>query len=72
MSKLKLIILILVKLKSRNLAAEMRRKKVIKMIICKRKLFKHKILLLCATAMQNALFLTIVEKINQFTQVRGL
>lgn len=42
MSKLKLIILILVELKSRRLAAEVRRKKVIKMIVCKRKLFKHK------------------------------
>jgi len=41
------------------------------MIICKRKILKHKMLLLCATAMpsiivQDALSLTIVDQINQF------
>jgi len=77
MTKLKLIVSILAELKHRRMKAEMRRKKVFKMIITKRKLLKHKILLICATTMpstivQDALSLTIVDQINQCTQVRSL
>lgn len=51
MTKLKLIVSILAELKRRRMTAEMRRKKVFKMIITKRKLLKHKMLLICATTM---------------------
>jgi len=45
------------------LIAKMRRKKVLKIIICKRKLLKHKMLLLYATTIKS----TIVENALTFT-----
>jgi hypothetical protein len=49
MTKFKLIVSILAELKRRRLTAEVRRKKVFKMITTKRKLLKHKMLLIFAT-----------------------
>lgn len=68
MTKLKLIVSIFAELKRRKLTAELRRKKVFKMINNKRKLLKHKMLLIFATTMpstivQDALSLTIVTNI---------